>query len=158
MTNHCPVVFRVGTFAIIFDEQGRVLLSHRRDLDLWNLPGGQVESGESPWDGVVRETKEETGLTVEVVRLTGVYHKPEQDNHLVFSFICKVVGGALELTAEASHHEYFALQDIPKNSSSKQIERIYDAVNFPNQTICKTQLGPSTPELVRQGKIKKTLQ
>jgi len=42
----------VGAFAIIKDEEGRFLISHRRDQDLWNLPGGGVEPGESPWDAI----------------------------------------------------------------------------------------------------------
>src|SRR5438132_1020880 len=45
--------FKIGAFAVILDEQQRVLLCHRRDYDLWNLPGGRVESGESPWDAVL---------------------------------------------------------------------------------------------------------
>jgi 8-oxo-dGTP pyrophosphatase MutT (NUDIX family) len=36
-------------------------LCHRRDLDLWNLPGGGVQSGELPTEAVIRETQEETG-------------------------------------------------------------------------------------------------
>lgn len=52
-------MFKIGAFAIILDEQGRVLLCHRRDIDAWNLPGGGLLSGEAPWQGVVRETKEE---------------------------------------------------------------------------------------------------
>jgi 8-oxo-dGTP pyrophosphatase MutT (NUDIX family) len=55
-------MFTIGAFAIIFDEGGRVLLCHRRDLDVWNLPGGGVESREMPDEAVVREVKEETGL------------------------------------------------------------------------------------------------
>jgi len=37
-------MFTIGAFAIIFDDAGRVLLCHRRDIDVWNLPGGGVES------------------------------------------------------------------------------------------------------------------
>ena len=58
--------FSIGAFAIVFDERGRVLLRHRQDFDLWNLPGGGVESGELPTEAVIRETKEETGLDVVV--------------------------------------------------------------------------------------------
>lgn len=59
-------MFKIGVFGIIIDEQNRVLLCHRRDYDLWNLPGGGLEKNEAPWEGVVREVKEETGLRVKV--------------------------------------------------------------------------------------------
>jgi len=84
--------FTVGVFAIIRDDDRRVLLCHRRDHDLWNLPGGALEHGEAPWDGVIREVSEETGLDVEVSRLAGIYSKPEADD-LVFSFLCRRTGG-----------------------------------------------------------------
>ena len=44
----------IGVFAIILDDGGRVLLCHRRDQDLWNLPGGGLESGETPWEALGR--------------------------------------------------------------------------------------------------------
>jgi 8-oxo-dGTP pyrophosphatase MutT (NUDIX family) len=46
-------MFSVGAFAIILDDQQRVLLCHRRDMDRWNLPGGGVISGETPWQAKV---------------------------------------------------------------------------------------------------------
>ena len=49
------IMFRIGVFGIVTDEEDRVLLCHRRDYDLWNLPGGGVGPGESPWDALVRE-------------------------------------------------------------------------------------------------------
>ncbi len=63
--------FAIGAFGILLDADGRVLLCHRRDVDLWNLPGGGLVPGEAPWDGVVREVAEETGLEVIVERLAG---------------------------------------------------------------------------------------
>jgi ADP-ribose pyrophosphatase YjhB (NUDIX family) len=49
-------------FATIFDDKRRVLLCRRRDIDAWNLPGGGVEAGETPWHAAVREVREEVGL------------------------------------------------------------------------------------------------
>jgi len=50
-------MFSIGVFGIIFDVEGRVLLCHRRDYDLWNLPGGGLETGEAPWEGLIREVR-----------------------------------------------------------------------------------------------------
>ena len=101
--------FTIGVFGIIFDEQGRVLLCHRRDHDLWNLPGGVLEAGESPLDGLKREVKEETGLIVEIFKLLGVYTKPV-NNDIVFAFICNVTGGKIILNDEADRVEYFEIK------------------------------------------------
>jgi predicted CoA-binding protein len=86
-----------------------------------------VEPGEAPWIGAIREVKEETGLDVEIVRLCGVYKKIEKDE-IVFSFICRIVGGELIATSEAREHKYVSVDDIPKNFSPNQKERIIDAL------------------------------
>lgn len=145
-------MFRIGVFAIILDERERVLLCHRRDYDLWNLPGGALEAGEPPWQGVVREVKEETGLDVQVVRLAGVYSKPDV-NEVVFSFECAVVGGSAVTTEEADRLGFFEPESLPRNTAPKQVERILDAVNRPNLTMMKVQQGKSSIELIAEGKL-----
>lgn len=47
--------FTIGVFAVIFDEKNRILFCHRTDYDLWNLPGGCMEHGETPWDCILIE-------------------------------------------------------------------------------------------------------
>jgi 8-oxo-dGTP diphosphatase len=141
--------FSIGAFAVIFDERDRVLLSHRRDLDLWNLPGGGIESGELPTEAAVRETKEETGLEVAVERLVGVYGKEGKDE-FVFTFACRVVGGQLSSTDEADESRYFYVNAIPLNTSPKQIERIHDALDSDKQPVFRLQTGPSSREWIRQ--------
>jgi len=49
--------------AIVVGPRGIVLLKHKR-LGLWLQPGGHVDAGETPWDGALREAREETGLDV----------------------------------------------------------------------------------------------
>ncbi|MCX2728949.1 NUDIX domain-containing protein [Saccharopolyspora sp. NFXS83] len=66
--------------AVIRNAAGEVLLIHKVDNDLWALPGGGHDAGESITDTVVREVEEETGLSVEVVRLVGTYTDP---NHVM---------------------------------------------------------------------------
>ena len=68
----------LGCLATLFDAAGeKVLLTQRADNGQWVLPGGAVESGESLAEACAREMWEETGLTVRVVRLLGVYSNPD---------------------------------------------------------------------------------
>ncbi len=133
----------IGAFAIIQNDAGAFLVSHRRDLDLWNLPGGGVEGEETPWDAVVREVREETGLQVAVDRLQGVYAKAG-DNSLVFSFVCRVVAGALRLGDEADEHRFVTLEQVPANFPPKQLERLRDFRDRPHAVTMKTQTLPSS--------------
>ena len=81
-----------------------------------------------PQFGTTIPTKqEETGLDVEITRLAGIYNKPEK-SELVFSFVCKIIGGQLTLNEEADKIEYFAIKDIPHNTSPKQVDRIHDVL------------------------------
>jgi 8-oxo-dGTP diphosphatase len=131
-------MFSLGAFAIIFDDHRRVLLCYRRDIGRWNLPGGRVEPGELPTEAAIRETLEETGLEVEIDRLSGVYSKP-QDNDLVFAFVCREIGGQLRVTDEAMESRYFDLDDLPAQTIPKHIERIQDAIAHWGEPIFRHQ-------------------
>lgn len=63
--------------ALIHDGRGSVLFQHRRDFDVWGLPGGILELGESAREGLAREVREETGYTVTSGRFIGLYTSPE---------------------------------------------------------------------------------
>lgn len=62
------------------DDAGRILLVHKTDNDLWALPGGGHDVGESIADTAVREVQEETGVDVEVTSVVGLYTNP---NHVM---------------------------------------------------------------------------
>jgi len=115
----------LGAFAIIPNTVGHILLCHRTDFDAWNLPGGVVEHGESPWTAVVREVKEETGISVKVECLLGIYSKPDKQE-VVFSFLCRILEGDLHLTDEADELAFFSPASLPANLLEKQRERIID--------------------------------
>jgi ADP-ribose pyrophosphatase YjhB (NUDIX family) len=62
------------------DEHGRILLVNKIDNDLWALPGGGHDAGESIAETAVREVLEETGVQVEVTGIVGLYTNP---NHVM---------------------------------------------------------------------------
>lgn len=135
-------MFTLGAFAVIFNEKGEVLLSHRRDRDLWNFPGGGLESRELPDEAVIREVKEETGLEVVVERLASICGKLERDE-LVFTFVCRVVGGRLTLTDEADQHAFFTVDNLPANTVPRQVERLKDALTPAAQPVIYRPAAPS---------------
>ncbi|WP_446211505.1 NUDIX hydrolase [Micromonospora sp. IBSANI012] len=70
----------VAVTVFVQDEHGRVLLIQRTDNGLWALPGGAQDFGEYIAETAVRETREETGVEVEVTGVVGIYTNP---NHVV---------------------------------------------------------------------------
>lgn len=126
----------LGAIAVIFNSAGQVLLSERTDGRGWNLPAGFVDAGEGPHEAVVRETREETGLEVEVDRLVGVYtwdriHRHQGvDRCLVTTVsLCHVVGGTLTLTKEALQHGWFDPSALPAPMASRyHVAVLQDAI------------------------------
>ena len=139
---------RVGAFAIIRDQRGRILVSRRLDGGWYNLPGGGVEPHESVPDALLREVREETGLEVEIGHLVGLYSKP-QKREVVLTFEAHVVGGRLRPSDEADLHEWIEPDGLEQRPiMPKHLERIQDALRGEAGAIVKDQRQPtvtSTP-------------
>lgn len=109
---------KVGSDAAIFDDEGRVLLVRRSDNGLYCLPCGWLGPNESPEEGAVRETKEETGLEVRVLQLVEVFsHRPGPiagpHSSVSLLYLCEVVGGEIAPNHEAVAVEYRSIDDVP---------------------------------------------
>jgi len=61
--------------AVVRSERGVVLHRHRR-LGIWIQPGGHIDVGETPWEGALREAREETGLPVQPPSIDHVRRRP----------------------------------------------------------------------------------
>ncbi|WP_330330774.1 NUDIX domain-containing protein [Streptomyces sp. NBC_00536] len=101
----------VAASAVVTDDRGRILLQRRRDNDLWALPGGGMDMGDSLPGTAVREVKEETGLDVEITGLVGTYTDPrhiieysdgEVRRQFNVCFTARVVGGTLTISDEST--------------------------------------------------------
>lgn len=122
--------------AIVTDRSGRILLHRRSDNDLWGLPGGGMELGESISQTIVREVREETGLDVEPRYVIGIYTNPrhviafadgEVRQEFSVCFACKIVGGALRVSEESSELAFFSVKHIANLEMHESIrQRVSD--------------------------------
>lgn len=96
---------------VVANEAGEVLLIRRSDNGLWTIPGGAMEPGETIAETAVRETKEETGIDVEIHRLVGIYSNPrhvveysdgEVRQQFSVCFAAHVIGGELMASDESA--------------------------------------------------------
>ena len=67
---------QVAAGMVFTDDVGRVLLVKPAYNEVWHLPGGVVDAGESPADAAIREVGEELGLEVRAGRMLGVDYRP----------------------------------------------------------------------------------
>jgi ADP-ribose pyrophosphatase YjhB (NUDIX family) len=110
---------KVGSDAAIFNEHGEILLMDRADGSGWCLPCGWVEPNEKPAQTAVRETREETGLDVNVTQFVGVFTRlpsAERGPHTMIAVVhlCEVVGGELTLSHEGLDLRYWPLDEVPR--------------------------------------------
>ncbi|MFE2105141.1 NUDIX domain-containing protein [Kitasatospora sp. NPDC059463] len=102
---------------VVVDDAGRVLLQRRTDNGMWALPGGRMDIGESLAGCGVRETREETGIDIEITGIVGTYTDPRHvfaydDGEVRQEFsICllgRPLGGELRVSDESHEVAWFS--------------------------------------------------
>jgi ADP-ribose pyrophosphatase YjhB (NUDIX family) len=139
------------TVAIISGDQ--VLLTRREDFEVWCLPGGAVDDGESVAVAAIREAREETGLEVELTRLVGIYSRPKgwHSTHLVL-FAGHAVGGALRPDPhEVVEAGYFGPDALPEPLLLGHRRQILDALSGAGGNVWSYEIAwPFEPGMTRQ--------
>jgi ADP-ribose pyrophosphatase YjhB (NUDIX family) len=123
MKRHYPEQPLVGVGAVIF--RGAEVLLVRRGQeparDVWSLPGGVVELGETLEAALVREIKEETGLSVEVLGVGAVLNRIYRDeagaipyHYVLIDYICEYVGGELRPASDITDARFVGREDLAR--------------------------------------------
>jgi 8-oxo-dGTP pyrophosphatase MutT (NUDIX family) len=131
--------------------QGKILLTQREDFGTWVLPSGGVEDAESLAQAAIRETKEETGVDVELTGLIGVYSRVGSwsPGYMVL-FAAKPVGGEIKCQqGETIAVEWFAFDHLPNPLSMGHKRRIQDAIAGINGTVVLQEIKlPDMPDKI----------
>lgn len=116
----------VSVAGIVVRDDDHVLVIRRDDTGQWEAPGGVLELDESFEDGVRREVLEETGLTVKVQRLTGVY-KNLTHGIVALVYRCRPADGDTHPTAEAREVRWMTREEVQSAMNPAFAVRILDA-------------------------------
>ena len=120
----------LGTSVAILKEN-KILLTKREDFEVWCVPGGGVDEGESLPQAAIREAKEETGLTICLTHMVGLYSRTK-GNQVVHNilFAGKPIDGTLSpQVSEVIDIDYFTLDEaLQLDLFADHAQRITDAL------------------------------
>jgi len=125
----------VSAAAIVINDKNELLLikGPRRG---WEMPGGQVEEGESLSQAAIRETKEESGIDIEIIRFCGIFQNIGNSicNTL---FLAKPIGGELIRTSESLDSGFFPIEEALNKVEWRNFrERIELCLRQESQPFC----------------------
>jgi ADP-ribose pyrophosphatase YjhB (NUDIX family) len=125
--NGSPGQHSISVAGVVIDDQRRALLIRRRDNLHWEPPGGVLERDEPIQAGVCREVKEETGLSVAPLSLSGVY-KNMSRGIVSLVFRCKVLGGKLTTNDEVCDFRWATGEEVASLADEAYAVRVLDAL------------------------------
>lgn len=117
--------------AAVSNENNEILMQRRADNDLWALPGGTMDLGESIGQTAVREVREETGLDVEIDGIVGIYSDPrhiieysdgEVRQQFNICFSARLLGGTLRASDESTEVAWItpqSLEELPIHDTTR---------------------------------------
>jgi len=120
----CYASSKATACALVVDERGRVLLARRAFepfKGLWDIPGGFLEEGEHPLEGIRRELLEETGLEVEPLEFLGVWMDSyggdsTAEATLNLYWTARATGGEAQAADDVSELGWFRVDELPEPS------------------------------------------
>ncbi len=134
----------VPTVDVIIEVEGKIVLVRRKyPPPGWAIPGGFIDPGERAEDAAIREAREETGLSVTLTTLLGVYSDPARDprRHTISTVYVAAAKGTPSGSDDASEARLFGERDLPAPLAFDHANILADYFRF-RKTGKRPLIGP----------------
>jgi ADP-ribose pyrophosphatase YjhB (NUDIX family) len=119
------------------DEYLLIKRASEPDKGLWSVPGGMVEVGEKAEEAAIRETKEETGLEIEIVKDLGAVDKIVRDevgkikyHFIIIDYLAEPVAGEMHYHDDALDAQWVHVRDFKKYTMSPTLVDLLRRINL----------------------------
>jgi len=119
---------------IVFDEIGKLLMVQEKQDGNYAVPGGWCEVFDSLQETAIKEVKQESGLSIEVVRLLAIFQRerykdyPTVLSEQVHYFLGKIVGGEIESNHEILSVGFKDINNLPELSKKNSRSEVQIAI------------------------------
>jgi len=128
----------VAACALITRTNGDILMVKTGYRPGWEVPGGQVEIGESPIQAAFRETLEESGITTKITTLTGIYNNMAE-GLIIFAFLGDYVSGDPTASRETPEVAWVKRENVlALIEVETMIDRVRDMLQYDGKIIHKS--------------------
>ncbi len=116
-----------GSFLLLFNKsKTKIFLVLRSDFPVWGLTGGGLNDCEKPDDGAIRESIEETGFDVKLIKYIGKYRN---NNFIIFVYEGRKVHGKFKPEFDGCKGRWFSVERLPKDMVYLSKTIIIDALS-----------------------------
>ncbi len=136
---------------LVINKKGEILLTQRKDVPLWVIPGGHLEKNETPEKAVKRELFEETGLNVGKVNLVACYSRGQQ----IMEFLLKANASSqviINQSPEVRNAGWFSPKHLPTPTSLYELKRIEEGLSSSGKIFNRSEFVNKKAELFNQFK------
>jgi 8-oxo-dGTP diphosphatase len=126
-----PPEFRLACYGLIQNSQGETLLiqrpANKHFPNQWELPGGKLDTAETPGQAVRREALEETGLAVTPLSLAGAVEHEVKGFHVIMLILkCRLDGGTIQLSDEHQSFRWLPPEQIRQLDLTPQLRKFFE--------------------------------
>lgn len=112
----------IAVKSFIVNNEGKLLVVKRSGTDvqnpgIWEIPGGKLSRGENPFEGLRRETREETGLEIDILNPIRVHHFKTHNDYTItmVTFFCRPLSSTVQLSHEHAEHNWIEMEGFESN-------------------------------------------